>query len=1165
MDWTSSGDDQANARYGRSVASAGDVNGDGYDDVIVGAPYYSTPNLFAGKAYLYLGSATGLATSASWTSIGNNQASAYFGYSVASAGDVNGDGYDDVIIGAYHYSTANSNAGKAYLYLGGASGLAAIDSWSSSGDDQANAYYGYSVASAGDVNGDGYSDVIVGAWGYDSANSFAGKAYLYFGGESGLTTSAVWTSSGNDQVSAFYGNSVASAGDVNGDGYDDVIVGAYYYNLKKADVGRAYLYLGSSSGLDTSAAWSSSGDEQESSFYGYSVASAGDVNGDGYDDVLVGANGSDTANIDAGKVYLYLGRSSGLSTINAWNSSGEDQADAYYGCSVASAGDMNGDGFDDVIIGTSHFNTANNDAGKVYLYQGSINGLATRFTWNSSGDDQADAYYGISVTSAGDVNGDGYDEVMVGAYYYDTANSNAGKVYLYNGIWSSVGDDQANANFGSSVANAGDVNGDGYDDVIVGAYEYSTENLWVGKAYLYLGGSSGLATNDAWNSSGDDQSFAKYGWSVAGAGDVNGDGYDDVIVGAFYYDTKNSHAGKAYLYLGNASGLSATAAWTSSGDNQANAWYGSTVASAGDVNGDGYDDVIVGADWYDSVNSNVGKAYLYLGSASGLATSSAWNSTGDDQTNSNYGCSIASAGDVNGDGYDDVIVGASDFTTANGLEGKVYLYHGGRSGLAIKPAWNSSGDDKVGTEYGYSVASAGDVNGDGYDDVIVGARLFNNKGVNVGKAYLYLGSTSGLTINNSWNSTGDNQAGAFYGFSVSSAGDVNGDGYDDVIVGAHYGLLNAGKAYLYLGGRFGLATNTAWTSNGDDQFNERFGHQVASAGDVNGDGYDDFIIGAFYYSTDNHGAGKAYLYRGGPLLSGIYTSNIYDAGISNPQWLRISWQPGDQQTGTTIKFQVATSTAGGPWTFTGPDGSKDTYYTSPGGEALYSGLTGRFLRYRIYFSTNDYGESPRINEVSISYVNKVSPIITVNSPNGGEDWMKEKYYPITWYAEGDLNLTPVCLYYSTDNGETWTSIEEWIGNTGYYNWTVPNIETSDALIMVTVTDIYDIMVSDTSDASFAIDPPPPGAGGVPAGGGGSQFPVDDNTDSDSTDISKTKSNDDDWPWLLPIAIILFLIVIISIVLNIYLFKTKRSSKEMRSGNNKKQITRIDDILKNNRL
>ncbi len=281
------------------------MNGDGYSDVIVGA--YAA-NSFVGKAYLYLGGASGLSASAGWTTAGE-ASSDYFGCSVATAGDVNGDGYSDVIVGAWPYS---SSVGKAYLFLGSASGLSVATSWTAVGETPGDGF-GISVATAGDVNGDGYSDVIVGAYG---ANGFAGKAYLYLGGASGLSASAGWTRSGQAAYDCF-GYSVASAGDVNGDGYSDIIVGAHELTNIYDNEGRAYVYLGGPTGPAATAGWTAEGG-QTTAWFGCSVATAGDVNGDGYSDIIVGAHGYSNGQNFEGRANVYLGASTGPAASAEW-------------------------------------------------------------------------------------------------------------------------------------------------------------------------------------------------------------------------------------------------------------------------------------------------------------------------------------------------------------------------------------------------------------------------------------------------------------------------------------------------------------------------------------------------------------------------------------------------------------------------------------------------------------------------------------------------------------------------------------------------------------------------------------------------------------------------------------------------------------------------------
>jgi hypothetical protein len=285
------------------VATAGDVNGDGYSDVIVGAYKYDVLHSDEGRAFVYHGSPAGLGASPAWTAE-SNQAGAYFGRSVGTAGDVNGDGYSDVIIGAPYFDNGENNEGRAYVFHGSPAGLRLDPAWTAEGQE-VDAFFGYSVATAGDVNGDGYSDVIVGAYLYDNGETDEGRAFVYHGSAAGLAPSPAWTAEG-DQAGANFGISVASAGDVNGDGYSDVVIGAYQYDNGQTDEGRAFVYHGSPTGLAASPAWTAES-EQSGGAFGYSVASAGDVNGDGYADVIVGAYKYDDGEINEGRAYLYYG------------------------------------------------------------------------------------------------------------------------------------------------------------------------------------------------------------------------------------------------------------------------------------------------------------------------------------------------------------------------------------------------------------------------------------------------------------------------------------------------------------------------------------------------------------------------------------------------------------------------------------------------------------------------------------------------------------------------------------------------------------------------------------------------------------------------------------------------------------------------------------------
>ncbi len=864
--WTAEGD-QVAARFGTSVATAGDVNGDGYSDVVIGAYNYDNGQADEGRAFVYHGSAAGLSASPVWTAE-SDQANAGFGFSVATGGDVNGDGYADVIVGAASYDNGQADEGRAFVYHGSAAGLSATPTWTAE-SDQPSAFFGFSAATAGDVNGDGYTDVVVGGPIYSNDEVVEGRAFVYHGSAAGLAASPAWTAEGN-QASAQFGGSVATAGDVNGDGYSDLIVGAFLYDNGQTDEGRAFVYHGSAAGLTAGPAWTAESD-QANAHFGESAATAGDADGDGYSDVIVGAKDYDNGQTDEGRAFAYRGSAAGLLASPAWTAE-SDQANAKFGTSVATAGDVNGDGYADLIVGAGSYDNGEADEGRAFAYHGSPAGLAASPAWTAESN-QTDAFL-RQVATAGDVNGDGYADVIVGAPFYDNGQTDEGRAYVYHGSaaglsaspgWTAERD-QPGGNFGYSVATAGDVNGDGYSDVIVSAPFYDNGETDEGRAYVHHGSASGLAASPVWTVEGN-QTSAHLGNSVATAGDVNGDGFSDVIVGSADYDNGETDEGRAYVYHGSAAGLLASPAWTVE-SNQANAYFGSPVATAGDVNGDGYSDIIVAAPYYDNGQTDEGRVHVYHGSASGLAISPAWTAESD-QADARLGYPVATAGDVNGDGYSDVIVAAPAYDNGETDEGRAYVYHGSAAGLPASPAWTAEGN-QTGALFGFSAATAGDVNGDGYADVIVPAQLYDNGQTDEGRAYVYHGSAAGLPASPAW-TVESNQANALFGYSAATAGDVNGDGYADVIVGAYRydnGQTDEGRAYVYHGSASGLASTAAWTAE-SDQADARYGWQVATAGDVNGDGYADVVVGAYAYENGQTDEGRAFVYYGnsGPGLT----------------------------------------------------------------------------------------------------------------------------------------------------------------------------------------------------------------------------------------------------------------------------------------------------------
>lgn len=852
--------------FGNNFAPISDLNADGANELAIGARYRDLDGDDDGEVFVQLGSA----------------GSTDLGKYATAGGDINGDGYGDLIV-------VNQTEDLLQVLYGSQTGYSSTPDWSTRICDLELA------TSAGDINDDGYSDILVGC---PSANNNDGYIAIFKGGQ---TPEFFWEKTGNtgDEL----GSAIALVGTATGT-ESEIVVGAPG-NVK------VYVWFGSQITNALSGGVAASGNElytgTSGSGIGSAVSSAGDFNNDGRHDIIIGEPGNAKAHI-----FIY-DWSSGYPSTPSWSSNWPSGAPSgsEFGFDVACAGDVNSDGFSDVIIGDPG---VTNGAAYLWIGNGAIGSMSTDpaladYEFLGS---QAGSRFGENVSIVGDFNIDGYADVMISAPNFDySGNNNCGQVQVFYGNefhdFSTLDPSEyygaaASENLGEFLSNAGDINGDGLSDIVFGSsqIDFAVEEAipsYLGSTYFDKGEpNSGHTGNDT------------YGSSLMNIGDVNGDGLDDFAVGSRseqYTGAQGQAGGVVYVYYGTETGL-----LNASGDfvtyKGFSSEYGYSV-SGGDLNGDGYSDLIIGAPNSTGCNLNIsagntfpnrgkfdGKVFVFLGSASGLNggvsgvnhSNADWiisggNLSSGNTVNNGIGHSVASL-DLNGDGFSDLVASKpSSLVSGSTYESVISIFYGGTSFPAMSGC-NSTTD--ASTQYDIQikrpecdymkVANAGDIDGDGFDDL-----LFSYKETTSGNEFVevFYGLCNDLCIDDAgsgdcgktsigssdlpnWKATiGTSSTTNHLGYAISTAGDVNGDGYSDIVIGAPHANGYDGTVYVLKGSSTGLPGNNDGTTNnlsslslwkvegGTDMY---LGASVSTAGDIDGQGYDDVAFTSGQWEND---------------------------------------------------------------------------------------------------------------------------------------------------------------------------------------------------------------------------------------------------------------------------------------------------------------------------